>query len=78
MGLKEQGADVQGAKGTLAAAKCAVITNRTAAVSSASANTANSAVASASASAADALGSQCPKVILKTSSCLLDSLAHYL
>lgn len=76
MGLKEQGADVQGAKGTLAAAKCAVITNRTAAVSSASANTANSAVASAS--AVDALGSQCPKVILKTSSCLLDSLAHYL
>lgn len=47
--LKEQGTDVQGAKGTLAAAKRAVITNRTAAVISAAANTASSALASASA-----------------------------
>lgn len=56
-----QGADVQGAEGTLVA-KCAVITDCTAAVISASANTASPAVASAS--AADALGPGCPRVIL--------------
>ena len=56
-----QGADVQGAKGTPVVAKCAVITDCTAAVISASANTASPAVASAS--AADALGSGCPRVI---------------
>lgn len=53
--LKVQGADVQGAKETLVAAKCAVITGCTAVVISAAANTA---------SAADALGSQCPRVVL--------------
>ena len=56
-----QGADVQGAEGTLAA-KCAVITDCTAAVISASANTASP--AGASASAADALGPGCPRVVL--------------
>lgn len=61
--LKVQGADVKGAKETLVVAKRAVIANCTAAVISAAANTSSSAVASASA-AADALGSQCPRVIL--------------
>lgn len=57
-----QGADEQGAKGTLVVAKPAVITDCTAAVISTTAKAASPAVASAS--AADALGSQCPRVIL--------------
>lgn len=57
--LKVQAAEVQRVKGTTAAAKCVVITNCTAAVISTAANT-----TVASASAADALGSECPKVIL--------------
>lgn len=66
--LKVRGADVQGAKETLVAAKLTVITNRTAAVISAAANTASPAVAGAG--AVDALGSaDCPRVILQTSSC---------
>lgn len=60
--LKVQAAEVQGVKGTLAAAKRVVITNCTAAVISATANTASPAVASAN--AADALGLECPRVIL--------------
>lgn len=59
---KVQGADEQGAKGTLVVAKPAVITDCTAAVISTTAKAASPAVASAS--AADALGSQCPRVIL--------------
>ena len=60
--LKKQGDDVQGAEGTLAAARHAVITNCTAAVISAAANTTSPAVARANAT--DALGSRGPKVIL--------------
>lgn len=60
--LKVQAAEVQRVKGTTAAAKCVVITNCTAAVISTAANTASPAVASAN--AADALGSECPRVIL--------------
>lgn len=60
--LKVQGADVQGAKETLVVARLAVITNCTAAVFSAAANTACPAVASAN--AVDAFGSECPRVIL--------------
>lgn len=60
--LKVREADVQEAKETLVAARLAVITNCTAAVISAAANTASPAFASAS--AVDALGSECPRVIL--------------
>lgn len=74
--LKVQGADVQEAKEPRMAAKLAVITNCTAAVISAAANTASPAFASAS--AVDALGSKCPRVILWTSSCFYISVAHYL
>ena len=58
---KAQGADVQGAEGVLVAAKRAVITDCTAAVISAAANTPGR---------ADALGSQGLRVILQTGSCL--------
>lgn len=65
--LTVQGAGVVGAGGTLAVARHAVITECTDAVISSAANNASPAVASASAAAT--LGSQCPRVILQTSSC---------
>lgn len=61
------GADVQVADGALVVAKCAVITDCTAAVMSAPASAASLAVAAAC--AADALGSGCPRVILWTRGC---------
>lgn len=64
--MAAQGAEVQGVKGSLTAAKC-VITNCTTAVISAAANSASPAVATVS--AVGAQGSQCPRVILLTSSC---------
>lgn len=60
--LKVRGADVQEVKVALVAAKLAVITNCTVAVISAAANTASPAFASAR--AVDAVGSECPRVIL--------------
>ena len=61
------GADVQAADGALVVAKCAVITDCTAAVISSPASAASPAVATACAT--DALGSGCPRVILWTSGC---------